>query len=152
MFGAGDAFQCSNFLFLHGYYRAALAELRVAWELVMIGAYGNLKPDDPDYVVWKISGSELGFTRFRKHMYAGLRSEQCKWVVADEEFLDKTFRQLCNFTHSRSNSTDGALWESNGPCVCARSGDADVLYDGIRLRDLLSSHSNRRRIQLCPTA
>jgi hypothetical protein len=25
----------------------------------MIGAYGNLKPDDPDYVVWKNSGSEL---------------------------------------------------------------------------------------------
>jgi hypothetical protein len=40
-----------------GYYRAAMAELRVALELVMIGAYRNLKP--PDYVLWKNSGSEL---------------------------------------------------------------------------------------------
>jgi hypothetical protein len=28
MLDAGDAFQCTNFLFLHGYYRAAMAELR----------------------------------------------------------------------------------------------------------------------------
>jgi hypothetical protein len=28
---------------------------------------------------------------------------------------DKTFRQLCNFTHSRPDSSDGALWQSNGP-------------------------------------
>ncbi len=115
MLDAGDAFQCTNFLFLHGYYRAAMAELRVALELVMIGAYGNLKPDDPEYVTWKTSSSELGFTRFRKRMHSMLRGDQCKWLVADEGFPDKTFRQLCNFTHSRPNSSDGALWESNGP-------------------------------------
>jgi hypothetical protein len=115
MVDAGDAFQCTNFLLLHGYYRAAMAELRVALELVMIGAYGNLKPTDPDYVVWKTSGSELGFTRVRKRMHGMLRGDQCKWLVADEEFPDKTFRQLCSFTHSRPNSSDGALWQSNGP-------------------------------------
>lgn len=115
MLDAGDAFQCANFLFLHGYYRAAMADLRVALELVMIGAYGNLKPDDPDYIAWKKSGSELGFTRFRTRMHGMLRSNQCKWLVANEEFPDKTFRQLCNFTHSRPNSSDGTLWESNGP-------------------------------------
>jgi hypothetical protein len=115
MLDAGDALQCTTFLFLHGYYRAAMAELRVALELVMIGTYGNLKADDPDYIVWKTSGSELGFTRFRKRMHGMLRSDQCKWLLADEEFPDKTFRQLCNFTHSRPSSSDGALWESNGP-------------------------------------
>jgi hypothetical protein len=115
MLDAGDAFQCANFLFLHGYYRAAMAELRVALELVMIGAYGNLKPNDPDYLVWKNSDSELGFTRFRRRMQGMLRGDQCKWLLADEEFPDRTFRQLCNFTHSRPNSSEGALWESNGP-------------------------------------
>jgi hypothetical protein len=44
-----------------------------------------------------------------------LRGDECKWLVADDEFPDKTFRQLCNFTHSRPNSSDGALWRSNGP-------------------------------------
>jgi hypothetical protein len=109
MADASAAFQCTNFLFLHGYYRAAMAELRVALELVMIGAYKNLKPDDPDYIVWKTSGSELGFTRVRKRMHGMLRGDQCKWLVVDDEFPDKTFRQLCNFTHSRPDSSDGAL-------------------------------------------
>ncbi|MHB1516332.1 MAG: hypothetical protein ACYCVY_11640 [Acidiferrobacteraceae bacterium] len=115
MLDAGDTFQCAHFLFLHGYYRAAIAELRVVLERVMIGAYGNLKPNDPDYIVWKTSGSELAFTRFRKRMHGMLRGDQCKWLVADEAFPDKTFRELCNFTHSRPKSSDGALWESNGP-------------------------------------
>ena len=44
MLDATSALQCTNFLFLHGFYRSAIAELRVALELVMIGAYGNLKP------------------------------------------------------------------------------------------------------------
>ncbi len=115
MLDAGDAFQCTNFLFLHGYYRAAMAELRVALELVMIGAYGNLKPDDPDYIIWKTSGSELSFTRFRRRMHGMLLGDQCKWLLSDGEVPDKTFQQLCNFTHSRPDSSDGALWESNGP-------------------------------------
>jgi hypothetical protein len=115
MLDATTAFQCANFLYLHGYYRAAMAELRVALELVMIGAYGNLRPTDPAYVVWKTNGSELGFTSFRKKLHGMLRGDQCKWLLANEEFPDKTFRQLCNFTHSRPDSSDGSLWQSNGP-------------------------------------
>src|SRR5258708_7741841 len=108
MLDAGDAFQCANFLFLHGYYRAAMAELRVALELVMIGAYGNRKPDDPDYVLWKTSGSELGFTRFRKRMHGSLRNAEGKWLLAEKEFPAETFQKLCNFTHSRPDSSEGA--------------------------------------------
>jgi hypothetical protein len=115
MLDAVDAFQCTNFLFLHGYYRAAMAELRVALEVVMIGTYGNLKPDDHEYVRWKTSGSELGFTRVRKRMHGMLRAEQGKWLLADGEFPDETFKRLCNFTHSRPDSSDAALWQSNGP-------------------------------------
>ena len=48
-------------------------------------------------------------------MFAMLRPDQCKWLFAEGEFPDKTFRQLSNFTHSRQDSSDGALWQSNGP-------------------------------------
>lgn len=115
MLDAADAFQCVNFLLLHGYYRAAMAELRVALELVMIGSYGNRKPADTDYVTWKTSGSELGFTRVRKRLHGMLTQDQCNWLLADGEILSMTFRHVCNFTHSRPDSSDGALWESNGP-------------------------------------
>jgi len=120
MLDAGDAFQCANFLFLHGYYRAAMAELRVALELVMIGAYGNLKPGDPDYIVWKTSGSELGFTRFRRRMHGRLRSDQCKWLLADEEFPDRTFRQLCNFTHCAQTQAMVSFGQATVPCMRAK--------------------------------
>jgi hypothetical protein len=132
MLDAGEALQCTNFLLLHGYYRAAMAELRVALELVMIGAYGNLKPDDPSYVVWRASGSEVGFTRFRKRLHGMLRKDQCKWLAADEEFPDQTFRQLSNFTHSRPNSSDGELWESNGP-VFAQNATTLVFFTTVRV-------------------
>ena len=115
MVDATSSFQCTNFLFLHGFYRAAMAELRVALELVTIGAYGNLRPTDAKYVEWKTNGSELGFTHFRRKTHGMLRSDQCKWLLANDEFPDKTFRRLCNFTHSRPDSSDGALWRSNGP-------------------------------------
>jgi hypothetical protein len=124
MLDATDAFQCTHFLFLHGYYRAAMAELRVALELVVIGTYGNLKPTDSDYLSWKAGESEFGFTRARKRLHGMLRDEQCKWLLADGEFPDKSFKQLCNFTHSRPDSSDGALWASNGPVY---SHDAAML-------------------------
>lgn len=50
---AGDCFQCANFNFVHGFYRAAIAESRTGLELVMIGAYGSLNPSNKDYVEWK---------------------------------------------------------------------------------------------------
>jgi hypothetical protein len=117
MLDAGDAFQCANFLFLHGYYRAAMAELRVALELVMIGAYGNLKQDDPDYVVWKTSGSELGFTRFRKRMHGMLRGDQCKWLVLTKS---SRTRHFANYAISRTRARTQAtvrFGKATAPCM-----------------------------------
>jgi hypothetical protein len=87
MLDAADCFKCANFNFLHGYYRAALAELRVALELVMIGAYGSLKPTDEKYGAWKKGVGELGFTRCRKNVSGLLRKEDAKWMFEDGRIL-----------------------------------------------------------------
>lgn len=115
MLDACDAFQCTIFLYLHGYYRAAMSELRVAMESVMVGAYGNINPGDSKYLEWKDGTSELSFTRFRKRLHGILRKDQCKWLLEDGQLPDTTFRRLCDYTHSRSGSRDIDLWESNGP-------------------------------------
>jgi hypothetical protein len=66
---AADCFQGATFNFLHGYYRTSLADLRTALELVMIGTYGTLHPNDKDYLQWKSGNSEnFGFTRCRKRL------------------------------------------------------------------------------------
>jgi len=112
---ATDCFQCANFNFLHGFYRAAIAELRTALELVMIGAYGNLNPDNEDYINWKTGKSDLSFGRCRKRLVGSLRKGQAKWMFEDASLLATTYQKLCNYTHSRPDSSDGALWQSNGP-------------------------------------
>jgi hypothetical protein len=53
---AADCFQGATFNFLHGFYRTALAELRTALELVMIGTYGTLYPNNKGYLQWKAVG------------------------------------------------------------------------------------------------
>lgn len=115
MLDAADCFQCANFNFLHGYYRAAIAELRVALELVMIGTYGTLSPHDQRYLEWKKGAGELSFTRCRRHLSGTLTKAQAKWIFEDTQFLATLYQVLCNYTHSRPASNDGSLWESNGP-------------------------------------
>ena len=84
---AADCIQCANFNFLHGYYRAALAELRVALELVLIDTYGSLNPTEAKYIAWKNGTGELSFTRCRKHLSGVLRKGDAKWMFEDDELL-----------------------------------------------------------------
>ena len=111
---AADCFQGATFNFLHGFYRTALAELRTALELVMIGTYGTLS--NKDYLPWKAGKSEIfGFTRCRKRLLGNLRKEQAKWMFEDGELLAFTFQKLCSYTHAHPGADYDTLWQSNGP-------------------------------------
>jgi hypothetical protein len=113
---AADCFQGATFNFLHGYYRTALAELRTALELVMIGTYGTLYPTDKTYLEWKAGDAErFGFTFCRRRLLGNLRKEQAKWMFEGDEFLALTFQRLSSYTHARPDGSYGALWQSNGP-------------------------------------
>lgn len=116
MLDATDCFQSATFDLLHGYYRSALSNLRAALELVMIGSYGNLRPGDSDYVEWKEGETDrFGFTKCRRRTHEVLSGHPAQWMLDNTSFPAATFQDLCGFTHSRPNSTDGALWSSNGP-------------------------------------
>jgi len=115
MLDAADCFQCANFTLLHGFYRAALAELRTALELMTIGAYGSLNPTNGEYLAWKAGTGDLNFVRCRKRLFGTLRKEQAKWMFEEDGILATVYQALCNFAHSRPDASDGALWQSNGP-------------------------------------
>jgi hypothetical protein len=115
MLDTADCFQCANFNFLHGFYRAALAELRTAMELLAIGAYGHLNRTDKDYLAWKAGTGDLNFVRCRRRLSGSLRKEHAKWLFEDGALLGATYQALCNYTHSRPDASDSALWQSNGP-------------------------------------
>lgn len=112
MLDATDCFQCAHFDFLHGYYRAALANLRAALELVMIGAFGSLPQFSASFQAWQHGTAELGFTGCRKKIWKATGEN---WLFADGAFPAQVFKALCDFTHSRPSASDGALWQSNGP-------------------------------------
>lgn len=134
MLDAADCFQCANFNLLHGFYRAALAELRTALELLTIGAYGQLNPTDAEYLAWKAGTGELTFGRCRRRLLGTLRKEQAKWLFEDGALLGATYQVLCNYAHSRPDASDGALWQSNGPVY----NDAAI---GLTFRTTLSAYA-----------
>src|ERR1700679_3580435 len=73
MLDAAGCLQSSNFNFLHGFYRTALADLRTAFELTMIGAFGQLYPDDSDYRDWKEGTADnFGFSSCRRRLHQAL--------------------------------------------------------------------------------
>lgn len=113
---AADCFQSAHFNCLSGFYRTALAELRTALELVMIGTFGQLNPTNADYVAWKRGETEnFGFSRCRRKLNQLRIGQPGTFLFADDALLATTFRTLCSFTHSRPDASDGALWHSNGP-------------------------------------
>jgi hypothetical protein len=115
MLDAADCFQCATYNLLHGYYRSALADLRSALELVTIGAYGNLKPDDPGYMRWKAGNADLAFPSCRKRLHNVVSARPFVWFVKADAWPEQLYYDLCRYTHSRPDASDGALWESNGP-------------------------------------
>ena len=115
MLDATDCFQCVNFDLLHGFYRAAISNLRTALELVMIGTFGNLRPSDQRFMRWKSSDDEIGFSHCRKELFKILKDQNVEWLFARDSFLAAIYRELCRFTHARPDASDGVLWESNGP-------------------------------------
>jgi hypothetical protein len=113
-----DAFECflsTTFDLLHGYYRLALANLRSA---IMIGTYGNIAPKSRKYLSWKSGASELTFTPARKALLELVGSKPAGWLLEPDKIPAATFRYLCRFAHSRPETSDGDLWESNGP-ICS---------------------------------
>lgn len=114
MLDAADCFQCCTFDLLHGYYRAAISNLRAALELVLITAYGRINPCDKFYE-WQEGKRELRYTDTRRELAKLLKGNSGAWILLDDQRISTLYARLCRFTHSRLESSDGALWESNGP-------------------------------------
>jgi hypothetical protein len=117
MLDAGDCFQACEFDAVHGFYRSSRSNLRSAIDVVAAGVLGKLSPEDEAYQRWTEgrSGSSLNFMNLRPRL-----SKLC--VRPDERALFKLggwisalYEELCSFVHARPNSTDGAIWRSNGP-------------------------------------
>lgn len=116
MLDAADCFQASTFDSLHGYYRSALSNLRSAIELVVIGALGNLAPKDQDYVRWKKRNlGSLPFPSCVRKLRSATKGPVRTVVLKPGGWVEELYEELCPYTHSRPDASDGEIWQSNGP-------------------------------------
>jgi hypothetical protein len=113
MLDAADCFQSSTFDALHGYYRSALSNLRSAIDLVAIGTLGNLVPTDPVYLRWQRSSARLVFPR--EHLRRITKEPASTLLFRQDGWLKSLYDKLSGYSHSRPDSSDGAMWRSNGP-------------------------------------
>jgi hypothetical protein len=116
MLDAVDCFRASTFDSLHGYYRSALSNLRSALELVAIGSLGNLSPNDSDYLRWKKQNvGSLPFSTAMKKLRGVTNAHVRVLIFKPKGWLEALYEELCAYTHSRPDSSDGEMWRSNGP-------------------------------------
>jgi hypothetical protein len=113
MLDATDCFQSSTFDALHGYYRSSLSNLRSAIDLVAIGTVGNLVPTDRVYARWKGSSARLIFPR--EHLRRITKDPVSTLLFKQGGWIDLLYERLSGYSHSRPDSSDGAMWRSNGP-------------------------------------
>lgn len=100
---------------LHGFYRSAISNLRAALELLMMGAIGNLNPDDKCYRDWAEGNKSASFNSCRDRLRHIHRNSDIEDLFSNKAFPTLIYNELCDFSHARQGSTEGALWESNGP-------------------------------------
>jgi hypothetical protein len=116
MLDAADCFQASTFESLHGYYRSSLSNLRTAIELVAIGTLGNLSPIDRDYVRWKKQNvGSLPLASSIRKLRSVTKAPVSALIFKPNGWMEALYNELCAYTRSRPDSSDGEMWSSNGP-------------------------------------
>ena len=81
-----------------------------------IGSLGNLFPTDIDYIIWsKKNLGSLPFSRCVKKPRGLTKGTVAGAIFQPDGWLDALYEELCAYTHSRPDASDGEMWRSNGP-------------------------------------
>jgi hypothetical protein len=121
MLDASEGFQAVTFNMLFGYYRSALASLRLVLEAILVGTYGNIEPGGERYLQWKNGRKELTFTPARKALFKLVGSRPAGWLLGPDRLIATAYKDLCRFAHSNPGASDGDFWEGNGPVYNSRA-------------------------------
>ena len=129
MLEISDAFYSSTFSQLHGFYKEAISTLRSALETSALAALCVLAPDEEKWKRWE-DGEELRFGNICDQMLAlpciqtrekRLQVECDSGILVGDDLTNRgawarvLYRKLCRYSHARGDSTNAAMWDSNGP-------------------------------------
>jgi hypothetical protein len=134
-FDVYEGLQASIYGTLSGYYRLAFTSLRVAVENATVCLYFELANNRLGFQEW-IAGDEVGFGKAADNLSKDTRVRALeaflKASVSESLFEQKRvgyagglarrmFRQLSKYAHRAPGSSDGAIWESNGPVFAPKA-------------------------------
>jgi hypothetical protein len=132
MLDASEEYHAATYLALSGHYRQAIGCLRNALESVVIGAGCAVRSDEASYQLWRSGQQEMSFARGADYLMAvpleltlqrackdslfGQKKQATQRTPAiSAGFVRRFYSELSDYAHSRPGSTNGDLWQSNGP-------------------------------------
>lgn len=130
-----EDFNASVFTLLHGFYRQSVGTLRSALEIMVFACLCLVNNDPAEWEQLERGNREIEFQKCRHKLRqaSGFRTleESAKTATGQNLFADRSgadsggwvtslhFR-LSQFIHAGGRTSNGSMWESNGPVYSAR--------------------------------
>lgn len=128
-----DNLESSIFNTIHGYYKMALAILRVALETSVVAARCAFSGDQARWGRWK-AGAEFKFGNVCDEILRlpDIKAREDEVVARagvgifkgcapknSDAWIRSLYSRLCRYSHARGDATDASIWRSNGPVYSA---------------------------------
>jgi hypothetical protein len=119
---ANDDFRAAVFTAAHGYYRQAMGTLRGGLEMLAIAAGFAVRGDWGQYERWQGGEFDPKFGNAIDFLSADAKLQAIDLEIGSGGIfgrrpvgvLKRLYDELCAFVHPQANSTNGAIWNSNG--------------------------------------
>lgn len=134
MLDSADDFAGALFNLLHGFYKQSIASLRNALETMILACECELSCNLNDWEAWQ-KGGELTFSKIcgklrGRGKFGSLEDPAVQFSSASifpvsdnansNAWARNLYQRLSKFSHARGDSTNGDLWESNGPIYSSK--------------------------------
>ncbi|KVC95997.1 hypothetical protein WI78_18390 [Burkholderia ubonensis] len=134
MLDCADDFSAALFNLLHGFYKQAIGALRNALEATVLACECTLSRSADTWRAWQ-EGQETAFRKTLPNLAATAKftalEAQVRSITGGGLFPEagnkdgvawarNLYQRLCKFSHARGDSTNGVLWQSNGPIYSAQ--------------------------------
>jgi hypothetical protein len=123
---AGEEFDALIFNAMHGYYRQAIAGLRVALELMTIATGFAVTGNAARFAEWREGRLEGKFGVSRQLIADSAVGKQIDaagygpiFTKDDSSWMKARYKRLCGFAHAGAGFENSSLWSSNGPIFVA---------------------------------
>ncbi len=112
-YDASDEFQAAIFCSMHGWYRQAAACLRTALEVMSTAAALGVSENRSGFDLWRAGTTEPKFSSSLRVINS--RQRRPDLYNYKTGVLGLLYKDLSDFAHARSGSTNVDLWQSTGP-------------------------------------